>query len=186
MLALRYSIIKLIGEYKSARWKAFIEKLGKNPLSSTPVWKRINRMRQKNSSSGSIGTLIKDSKEITSDQGKAEIFADKLTKTFNENKIDHFDEVYKKQVEEELNNYLKENSNTAKKYFKMDELQHAIKKLNNKTSMDKFGHSNLLIKNISEKMKGKILMIFNNILEEGKIPKEWKSSVINMISKKST
>ena len=52
--------------------------------------------------------------------------------------------------------------------------------------MDKFGHSNLLIKNISEKMKGKILMIFNNILEEGKIPKEWKSSVITMISKKST
>ena len=52
-------------------------------------------------------------------------------------------------------------------------------------SEDAAGLSNFLLKCLYEKTKQAILDIYNKILDDRMIPKEWKSSQITMISKNS-
>jgi hypothetical protein len=37
---------EVIAKHKQKKWKEFLAKQGKSPLSSIPFWKRINRLRE--------------------------------------------------------------------------------------------------------------------------------------------
>ena len=66
----------------------------------------------------------------------------------------------------------------------MAELESAIKKTKNKTSIDNNGLSNSILKQLPLEIKILILKLFNNCLSKNFIPSEWKYSKINMIPKK--
>ena len=66
---------------ENSKWNRFIDKLGKNPLSSSPFWKKISFHKPRKSS---IQTLSYDNKLYHSDMEKAQLFAKILASTFSE------------------------------------------------------------------------------------------------------
>jgi hypothetical protein len=74
---------------------------------------------------------------------------------------------------------------SAPRGLQVKELEIQIRKMNNKTSIDEFEISNIMLKNMPYEAKNFLLKIMNECLKEGKIPSKWKSSIIKMIPKKS-
>ena len=70
-----------IAAFKNLNWEKFIEKQGKNPVSSKPFWQKINKLRG-NNSSNSIPSIKKDglNYEKDEDEDKADLFASLLKK----------------------------------------------------------------------------------------------------------
>jgi hypothetical protein len=94
-------------ENRAARdkeWSNFVDKLGINPPSTKPFWKRINIIKGKKNKQ-SIPTLKVDGVEYESDDQKANLFASILNKTFLQATDNHFNYKFKKQVEDNLNNF---------------------------------------------------------------------------------
>ena len=182
---LKRSVNIEIQNYRSEKWLKFLNSLGPRPLSTTPIWKRIGRMRNK-ASKRQMSTLEKEGNVYDTDEKKAEIFKEKLDKVFNENINDNYDKEHFCTINEYINSksYISEKTSREIPKFTKREMDRAIKKLNRKKSEDSKGISNLLLKNISEKMRVYLLEIFNNILINGKIPKDLKASVVIMLMKK--
>lgn len=130
-------------------------------------------------------TIVHEEKEYTTEQEKAELFAYKLFNTFNENSDPAFDNEFKEIINDFVGKkFYRENAKGQNgKKFTPDELSEAIRKTNTKKSTDPFGLSNFLIKCTTEKYKLNLHDLFNRILEEKKIPPEWKTSQIKMIKK---
>ncbi len=87
--------------FKNLKWKEFVGKQSKNPLSSTQFWRRINNLK-KNKSSGqasNICTLKKYDKTYTTNEEKANIFKEILKQTFWESPMVNFDNNHKIRVE---------------------------------------------------------------------------------------
>ncbi|RNA05111.1 hypothetical protein BpHYR1_008965 [Brachionus plicatilis] len=59
-----------------------MKKIGKNPLSSRPFWRKINKFRTKKLTR-QIPSLLKDGKEYNSDNDKGKIFGDLLATTIS-------------------------------------------------------------------------------------------------------
>lgn len=182
---LRDTIELEIKIFKNENWQAFLSRLGKNPLSAIPFWKRINRLSNKKKPN-SIPTLNKDNKELTTDKEKAEAFAEKLGFTFTEATSAKFDESHKKFVENYINKkkYDKLYSNKLPKHFTKKELDDGIKAMNKKGSPDQYNLSNKILNHISDQTKDALLNLFNRCVTELKIPRKWKESTITMIHKK--
>jgi hypothetical protein len=176
-------------KFKSNQWQEFLNRLGKDKLSTVPFWRRINRFRFKKKSKN-IGTILHDKTVIDTDEGKAEAFSSRLFATFNTNENERYDESHKKMVEkffeENKIEQLYEPSEKSPILFNDKELDCAIKRLNNKTSIDGYGISNKMLGKVSEKMRKKILCLFNNCLKTFKVPDEWKSSTVIMLPKAGT
>lgn len=66
----------------------------------------------------------------------------------------------------------------------MKELERAISNLSSKTSLDDYGISNKMLKNLNLKIKTAILDLFNKCLESNSLNSGWKISSIVMIPKK--
>jgi hypothetical protein len=81
MYKLKEEIKNEILKNKQEEMTNFLDKLEKNPVSSKPFWSLINKTRAKNNSNN-IPTLKKDGVEYTNDGAKANLFAEKLKKTF--------------------------------------------------------------------------------------------------------
>jgi hypothetical protein len=177
-----------LDKYQSDKMKTFVNGLGPAPLSTKPLWRRINRLRNIKRSK-QIPTLVKGGIEFEDDESKAKIFADRMTRTFNESKesIDNFDAEFKAKVEEYISKeeYLPSYPDKQVTKFKMKDLKRALKHMNSKTSYDAFGISNLLIKKMPQIFKHLLLEVFNKCLSENFLPDMWKESIIKMIEKKS-
>ncbi|RMZ97234.1 hypothetical protein BpHYR1_038510 [Brachionus plicatilis] len=61
-------------EFWNQNWLEFINKTGKNPLSSRPFWRKINKFRS-NKSPRQIPSLFKDGKEFNTDIDKGKSLA---------------------------------------------------------------------------------------------------------------
>ena len=170
-------------KFKSTQWQRFSDKLGKNPLSTIPFWRRIRNKKRPET----IPTILVDQKEITEDGDKAEKFAEHLENIFNDNNNERYDEHFKEEIETCIKNN-KFDSNFMNKSiteFSILELKKEIKKLNNKGSIDQYGVSNKILKNVSEKFIENLLILFNMCLKQSIVPNLWKSSIITMLLKKA-
>ncbi len=78
--------------------------MGSNPPSTKPFWKRINIIKGKKNKQ-SIPTLKVDGVEYETDDQKANLFSSILYKTFSLTTGNHFNDKFKKQVEDTLNNF---------------------------------------------------------------------------------
>jgi hypothetical protein len=120
------------------------------------------------------------------DQQKAELFAERLSITFSESNNPNYNDIFKQQINNSINNNryknLSNDHQTAPK-ITLEELQKAIEKLSNKESSDSYDISNKMIKQISQKAITKLLELFNRLLANNIIPSKWKTARINMIPK---
>lgn len=176
-----------IARHREQKWKFFLDRLPKNPVSTKPFWQKINKIRKKKDSN-IIPTLYKDNVEYKTDSEKAFIFATKLQSTFNESNVNSFDRLAKEKIDDEINNkkFYEKYDDKNVIPFSLGELKEAVHKLNNKCSTDQFNISNRLIKNAPTNIMQEILKLFNKCLGEHKIPKSWKSARISMIPKNSS
>jgi hypothetical protein len=134
-------------------------------------------------SSHHMPTIIENEIRYTTSREKAELFSDHLAKVFSENNEPGFDDEFKRLVEAQIEKF----DFTAKDPipFTLQELENAIKSLNNKTTLDPQGICNRLLKNLSAEARTRILTLFNLILSSSKLPNAWKESKIHMIKKKA-
>jgi hypothetical protein len=177
-----------IRNFRSQQWQEFIKKLGPHPLSSIPFWKRIDRYRNKKRSN-SIGTIVVEDKELKLNNDKANAFAENLSKTFSEDLNVNYNQSHKQKVEKfftdsKMDKMYSNEQKLLKPLFTTRELDDAIRKVNNKTSHDHFGISNMLLKHSTEKSKVCLLNIFNECLIKNYIPVEWRTSIVTMLVKK--
>jgi hypothetical protein len=168
--------------HRNKDWSEFLTRVGPNPQSSKPFWKKINSFRSK-PSTHHMPTIIENEVSYTTSREKADLFSAHLAKVFNENNEPGFDEEFKRQVEAQIEafNFTDKDSNP----FTLQELENAIKSLNNKSTLDPQGICNRLLKNLSVKPKILILSLFNLILSSSKLHDDWKISKIHMIKKKA-
>lgn len=97
---------------------------------------KINKIR-KNKSESTIPTLTKDGIEFITSEEKANLFAEKLFGTFNEEETDEFDNVFKANVDKFISEktYEKDYATNEVVLFNTKELNSAIKCLNNKKNI---------------------------------------------------
>ena len=176
-----------IKEFKNKNWSNFINKLGNCPLSTKPLWNRINRLNKKKQPS-SIPTLIYNNETLDTDEKKALAFGKKLENTFTEsNDISNgFNEEQKSYVDNFIisKNYIKNYNNSQFFEISLIELNEVIKNINNKTSIDSNRISNIMLKNLPENFKVELIKYYNKSINSGKLPYECKQSIITMIPKK--
>ena len=169
-------------ELSKESWTKFIDRVGPRPTSSAPFWQRINRFRNK-PESNTIATIVHNNTSCSNDMDKAQAFADHLSKVFSTDPLNNFDDNHKATIER----FVKETElppPTARELFTLDELNYAIKSLNNKISNDKHGLCNRLLKNVPDPFKLILLELFNKCLISGEQPESWKMSQIMLIRKK--
>ena len=164
---------------ENSKWDNFVNKLGNNPTSSTPFWRRINMHKPKQNS---IKTLIYENKIFHTNVEKANLFADILATTFDDKstKLSEINELSRKIKEHE------ESNSEIKKLISNTELDKAIKELNNKKSSGLDGICNLVLKKLPQNFKTLLLKLFNKTLLESKIPINWKLSEVTIIPKKNS
>ncbi len=93
-----------IDAFKNSDWQNFTRKQGFNPISTKPFWQKINSIRG-NHSNNNLPVLKKDGKTYESDNDKASLFADILKMTFSDQSNQHYDEIFKQNVEQVINNH---------------------------------------------------------------------------------
>ena len=81
--SLKESVKLALEKYESLKMKKYIKSLGLYPLTTKPIWRRINRVRNGKRKS-EIPTLVKDGVKYDNDQKKADIFAERMKSVFNE------------------------------------------------------------------------------------------------------
>jgi hypothetical protein len=185
--SLKEAFKRKLAAHQSKKMKKFMKGLGKAPLSTKPLWSRINRTRNLKNNNG-IPTLKKEGKFYTTDKEKAQVFGERMREAFSENtNPNQFDDKFKKDIDEYIHNKnfeaLYKDKNIKK--LKMKELKYALAKINKKTSLDAQGISNLVLKKTTPLFRKVLLILFNKCLEENVLPDEWKESIIKMIDKKA-
>lgn len=174
--------------YRNKKWKEFVDKQGKNPLSSAPFWKRINYLKKNKTkiSTKSMPKLVKNNITYNTDEEKCNLFSNILKETFSESKCPNYDNKHKLKVEKEVKNFLDTNKKSENvDLFTMEELNYCLKSLKCKPSSGIDGINNFHLKNSTIKMKELLLLLYNKTLMEGKIPLNWKKTIITMIPKKN-
>ena len=130
--------------------------------------------------------MIKDNIEYSNDLDKANLFAEKLNSVFNDFNGSDFDSKHYNDINQyiESKNYDSIYNNKTVKLFKINELNIAIKKLNNSKTLDSNGISNYIIKKLPSNAKEYLLVLYNKCLSEKKIPNNWKLATVCMLKKK--
>ena len=154
-----------INEHKCKKWNMFLKKMGPSPISSKPFWQRINSIRTKKTHNKT--PKIKINNEIINDKKIiANVFQEKLFKIFNHNVEDEL--TYNINHKNLIDNFVEQkeylNNECSSKFIPkimLKDLIYAIKKTNNKTSMDSFGISNLIIKKLPKSILILIVELFN-------------------------
>ena len=115
----------------------------------------------------------------------ANLFSSILNKTFSLTTEHHFNDNFKKQVEDTLNNldFNTQNEN-SKDIFDLREIKLVIKHLNIKSTSGEDQIHNLMLLNSSQDFMKIILYLINQSIKQAKIPQNWKTSLIKMIPKK--
>ena len=178
---LKKLIAEEINALENSKWKEFMKKIGKNPTSCAPFWRKINLHKSRQNS---IKTLIYENKIFHSSGEKADLFADIMSATFNNNKSNDKEETeaITKRLKERFEKYKKEKkTEEVVDKITIKELDKALSDLNNKTSSGLDGICNLVLKKLPQNFKLVLLTLFNKTISESKIPNEWKLSEITML-----
>ena len=169
---------------KDKEWSCFIDKLGANPPSTKPFWNRINTVRGKKNKQP-IPTLKVDNTTYESDEQKANLFSNILQTTFSLATDQQFNDKFKQDVENSINNFdFSTHNEHNKETFELKELNMVIKNLNKKSACGEDKLSNLMIQNTTQEFRKIILYLINETVKQSKLPQNWKSSLISMIPKK--
>lgn len=185
---------RAIKQHKANTWMKFLDKVGKQHVSSRPFWQRINSFRS-NKTARKVPSLSVNGKPVTEDLQKAEIFRNILTRRFGGEMDDRYDEEHRISVEESLATefesavpmeYATEETATNLNFSRvtMMELEDHIAHLKARSSSGIDGISNMMLKNLSDSYKDLVLKLCNLSLKEGILPEEWKVSRVTMIPKK--
>jgi hypothetical protein len=131
--------------------------------------------------------LIINDEKFTKNEDKANLFASNLENKFKTDMNDKFSTSNKKKVEDFFQERDFESRFTASQklvnHFSMQELLKALKEMNSKTSLDPYGLTNKMLNYTGEITRLRILEFFNDCLDQRKVPKNWKFSVISMLLK---
>ena len=98
-------------EHRNKSWAQFLQKVGKNPLSSKPFWQKINKFRKKKNNCQRIPTLSYEGNSLETSSEKAELFCSLLARTFSPNETDN-DDKFSKEVESVIQEYEKMKKHT--------------------------------------------------------------------------
>ena len=131
---------------KNKEWLDFLDKQGKNPLSTKPFLQRINKLKG-NKISKSIPTLKKEDKLFETDKSKANLFSDILKSTFSDQNDEKFNMEPKINIENFVKNHdFSKHELNNKNCFKIKDLNYIIKKLKNHSAPGKDRILNLMPK----------------------------------------
>ena len=128
---IKKTITEEINALENSKWNDFIKKIGKNPTSCAPFWKRINLHKTKQTS---IKTLLYEDKAYHTNSQKANLFADIMATTFDltsKNDTETGENSIKRLKEKLKNN--KDKSIETKDLITKEDLEKSIKDLNKKT-----------------------------------------------------
>ena len=119
--------------------------------------------------------------ESRTDEQKANLFADRLLKTFTDDCNPRFDVKNKEKIDKYFdtdqieNDYSQSAKNT--KLFTRKDIDKAIKDMNSKTSIDMAGHSNKMLKNLTNSAQNMILDLFNECLKKIRFQKNGEPQI---------
>ena len=169
---------------KDTEWREFVKKLGSNPPSTKPFWKRINKIKGKKSNQ-QIPTMKFGDQLYETDESKAKLFGGILRNTFDLSEDNKFDVRFKEKVEKTINEFdFKNHSNRNLETFSMRELNLVIKSLKKNSASGQDNIHNLMLIHSSQEFRQIILNLINKTVNLSSIPQLWKNSTITMIPKK--
>ena len=169
-------------EHRNKSWAQFLQKVGKNPLSSRPFWQKIKKLRKKKNNAQRIPTLCHEGQSLETSSEKAELFCSLLARTFSPNETDD-DDKFTKEVESVIQEY-NNNEDTSIVFLTLEEIKKVISKskMSSSAGPDKIHNQmlNKLPKSSLEEIRG----LFNKCIALKRIPEIWKTARVTMIPKK--
>jgi hypothetical protein len=120
---LKAEIIK----FNSKKWDDFLDLVGHKLASSKPLWKKINSIRQNTTTKNKIPAIKQNGITLTSDEDKAKAFADNLSNIFKGSSNNGFDAGFARKTELEVDEYLKDQTETIGEEITSEEVCHEIK-----------------------------------------------------------
>ncbi len=170
-----------IKEYRQKIWRHTLDKLGSYPVSSRIFWQKINLARS-GKQAASIPTLVKDSEEYKTDEGKANIFESMLSITYSADDSNlEFDNKNLIKINKEVSNYIY--SSDQSRPFSTFEIIKVMKNTEVSSSPGEDKLHNMLIKNLPYNYVNKVLSVLVNRVVVSGIPVKWKKAEIIMIPK---
>ena len=172
---------------KNQNWKTFADKQKENPLICKQFWKRINNIKNQNTNlTNNYPKLVHNNVEYNNDFEKAYIYCTLLSEIFQNNKNENYDNNFKKQVDEEVFDFLQKNEEfNSIQDINLSNLDKIIKSLKPTLSSGEDKISNLMLKKLGPNFKKIINHLINISIKQGKIPDRWKIAVVKMIPKKN-
>jgi hypothetical protein len=174
----------LIMSLRNNDFNNFIKKQGLNPTSSKPFWQRINQFRSK-PVSNSIPTITENGVDYSTNQQKADLFANHLQEIFTDSNEPRFNQLFKLEVDETISKFNFHDYDYKQHLISINEINSAIFGLNNKTTLDPQGVSNRLLKQSTPEFRSQVVSLFNSCLKYGSLPSAWKESNVRMLKKKA-
>ena len=175
-----------IVEFRSAAWERFLDKLGKNHVSSKPFWNKINQTRSRKTRAN-YPTIKYQGDEFRTDEQRALVFGKLLESTFSDNPVGN--EKHNENVKKEVCEYMNSNSSitSLNDDYKVTLMQviKAIKKLNSHTAPGHDEVNNLMLKNLPYSFVCLLVRMANISIEKGELAVSWKRSRVTMIPKKT-
>lgn len=130
-----------------------------------------------------IGSLRLGNNSIHDDEGRVDIFSNRLRETFSEGGNEKFDAQFKNHIDNYISSFSFGVSGFDKP-FTISELNSIIEKLKLNTAMGSDGNHNRMIKESHHSFRLLLLSLFNQTVIKQQIPSSWKESRITMIPKK--
>jgi exonuclease III len=189
MLSDFYLINKTIREeikaVKNKNWSSFIEKTGKNPLSSKAIWRRIQIIKNNGNKKGEkYPTLIHENVQYETDEKKADLFAELLSETFKDKEKEKYDDKFKSETNKIVDDFIINNEcHEEVECINMANLNKILKNLKSKLSCGEDKITNIMLKKINEKFKIVLLHLCKTTVKTKNIPDLWKKVIVKMIPK---
>jgi hypothetical protein len=187
-----YIINKTIREeiktVKQNNWASFIEKIGKNPLSSKDVWNRIQIIKNnRNKKADKYPILVHENKVYSTDESKANIFGELLSETFKDNEKEKNDKKFKIETDILIEDFIKSENNHDEdlETININNLNKILKNLKSKVSCGEDKITNTMLKHLSDKFKLVLLHLCKTAINSLFIPELWKRVILKMIPKKN-
>uniref|UniRef100_A0A3B5QAR3 Reverse transcriptase domain-containing protein n=1 Tax=Xiphophorus maculatus TaxID=8083 RepID=A0A3B5QAR3_XIPMA len=174
---------RTIKNAKREYWRNFCSTIGKE-TKIEKIWKIIKRMNGIRREF-EYPILKMDNMNIVRDEDKVEILARTFSKIHSSNNISEEGRKGRENTKlkyKELVESVEETNNLLNVEFTKAELNSALRKTKN-TAPGKDRIYYRMIRQLSEKSKDIILQLYNKIWEEGKLPLNWKESIIIPIAK---
>lgn len=170
----------IIKNAKAASWKKFVEQFSSETPSSV-VWKNVRKISA-NSQSIHIPTVIHNNKLISDDKEKANILAASFQHySSNENYPASFSD-FKSTQEAQPIAFSPDNSEPYNAEFTMTEFNKVLKNLKNSAPGPDHVH-NLMLQNLPDDMRRKLLELLNTFWKTGFFPEQWRNAIIIPIPK---